>query len=113
MTAFPALFTPRHLLLHPISPPPVLLGITLFGLVTFTMAAPANVHVSSHPLLQAKLSQIRSASTTTRETRNLVHEISTILGVEAFASGWKATGTGKTVSVHSSNSMRSPITPRL
>ncbi|KAL4878859.1 uracil phosphoribosyltransferase-domain-containing protein [Aspergillus karnatakaensis] len=59
------------------------------------MAGLSNVHVSSHPLLQAKISQIRSSSTTTRETRNLVNEIATILGVEAFAS-WKATGTGKT-----------------
>ncbi|KAL4787923.1 uracil phosphoribosyltransferase-domain-containing protein [Aspergillus varians] len=60
------------------------------------MTLPSNVHISSHPLLQAKISQIRSSSSTTRETRNLVHEIATILGVEAFASGWKATGTGKT-----------------
>ncbi|KKK15370.1 hypothetical protein AOCH_005161 [Aspergillus ochraceoroseus] len=60
------------------------------------MAIPSNVHISSHPLLQAKLSQLRSSSTSTRETRNLVHEIATILGVEAFASGWKAAGTGKT-----------------
>lgn len=92
----------------PISSFSVLLRITLFGPASLTMTAPANVHVSSHPLLQAKLSQIRSASTTTRETRNLVHEIATILGVEAFASGWKATGTGKTVSVHSINSMEQP-----
>ncbi|OOF91679.1 hypothetical protein ASPCADRAFT_177019 [Aspergillus carbonarius ITEM 5010] len=62
------------------------------------MALPSNVHVSSHPLLQAKLSQLRSASTTTRETRSLVHEIATILGVEAFAAGWKVktSGTGTT-----------------
>ncbi|KAL4923475.1 uracil phosphoribosyltransferase [Aspergillus undulatus] len=59
------------------------------------MTVPKNVHISSHPLLQAKVSQIRSSSTTTRETRSLVNEIATILGVEAFA-GWKATGTGKT-----------------
>ncbi|KAL4801170.1 uracil phosphoribosyltransferase-domain-containing protein [Aspergillus venezuelensis] len=59
------------------------------------MAVPSNVHISSHPLLQAKISQIRSSSTTTRETRGLVNEIATILGVEAFA-GWKAMGTGKT-----------------
>ncbi|KAL2856984.1 uracil phosphoribosyltransferase-domain-containing protein [Aspergillus pseudodeflectus] len=59
------------------------------------MPVAANVHVSSHPLLQAKLSQLRSSSTTTRETRSLVHEIATILGVEAFA-GWKSTSTGKT-----------------
>ncbi|KAI9373682.1 uracil phosphoribosyltransferase-domain-containing protein [Aspergillus egyptiacus] len=60
------------------------------------MSLPSNVHVSAHPLLQAKLSQLRSSSTTTCETRSLVHEIATILGVEAFASGWKATSTGKT-----------------
>ncbi|CEL08891.1 Putative Uracil phosphoribosyltransferase (AFU_orthologue; AFUA_2G16200) [Aspergillus calidoustus] len=59
------------------------------------MPVAANVHVSTHPLLQAKLSQLRSSSTTTRETRSLVHEIATILGVEAFA-GWKSTSTGKT-----------------
>ncbi|PYH41631.1 uracil phosphoribosyltransferase [Aspergillus saccharolyticus JOP 1030-1] len=53
------------------------------------MSLPSNVHVSSHPLLQAKLSQLRSSSTSTRQTRDLVHEIATILGVEAFASGWK------------------------
>jgi hypothetical protein len=65
-------------------------------LLPLTMPVAANVHVSSHPLLQAKLSQLRSSSTTTRETRSLVHEIATILGVEAFA-GWKSTSTGKTV----------------
>ncbi|KAL4944164.1 hypothetical protein BDV06DRAFT_115269 [Aspergillus oleicola] len=59
------------------------------------MTVPSNVHISTHPLLQTKVSQIRSSSTTTREIRNLVNEIATILGVEAFA-GWKATGTGKT-----------------
>ncbi|KAI2967780.1 hypothetical protein CBS147323_4685 [Aspergillus niger] len=58
------------------------------------MALPSNVHVSSHPLLHAKLSQLRSASTSTRETRSLVHEIATILGVEAFAAGWKVKKAG-------------------
>ncbi|GKZ17905.1 hypothetical protein AbraIFM66951_006924 [Aspergillus brasiliensis] len=58
------------------------------------MALPSNVHVSSHPLLQAKLSQLRSASTSTRETRSLVHEIATILAVEAFAAGWKVKKAG-------------------
>lgn len=43
------------------------------------------VYVSSHPCLQAKLSQLRSQSTSTRETRAQVTEISTILGVEALA----------------------------
>ncbi|EAU37286.1 hypothetical protein ATEG_02324 [Aspergillus terreus NIH2624] len=49
------------------------------------MALPPNVHISAHPCLQAKLSLLRSKSTSTRETRGLVHEIATILGVEAFA----------------------------
>ncbi|KAJ5782547.1 hypothetical protein N7457_004321 [Penicillium paradoxum] len=61
------------------------------------MSLPPNVHVSSHPCLQAKLSLIRSSSTTPRETRGLVHDISNILGVEAFT-GLKLakTGTDKT-----------------
>ncbi|CAG8903641.1 unnamed protein product [Penicillium egyptiacum] len=57
------------------------------------MSLPPNVHVSSHPCLQAKLSLIRSASTTPRETRGLVHDIANILGVEAF-SGLKSVKTG-------------------
>jgi uracil phosphoribosyltransferase len=46
---------------------------------------PANVHVSKHPCLRAKLSQLRSKSTNARETKDLVHEISLILGIEALA----------------------------
>ncbi|KAJ6148285.1 hypothetical protein N7497_010267 [Penicillium chrysogenum] len=57
------------------------------------MSLPPNVHVSSHPCLQAKLSLIRSSSTTPRETRGLVHDIANILGVEAF-SGLKSVKTG-------------------
>src|SRR4051794_15815289 len=48
---------------------------------------PPNVHVSTHPCLQAKLSQLRDSNTKARETKALVHEISLILGVEALASG--------------------------
>jgi len=62
---------------------------------TNNMPLPSNVHVSSHPCLQAKLSQLRSQSTRPRETRALVHEIASILGVEAFASGLKLKPTGK------------------
>ncbi|KAJ6164928.1 hypothetical protein N7470_003600 [Penicillium chermesinum] len=58
------------------------------------MTLPSNVHVSSHPCLQAKLSQLRSSSTSPRETKALVHEISNILGVEAFT-GLKPLKTGK------------------
>ncbi|KAL1969716.1 hypothetical protein VTN77DRAFT_8269 [Rasamsonia byssochlamydoides] len=60
---------------------------------------PANVHISTHPCLRAKLSQLRSQSTTSRETRVLVHDIATILGCEALASGLLKTvssGTDKT-----------------
>jgi uracil phosphoribosyltransferase len=46
---------------------------------------PSNVHISRHPCLRAKLSQLRSKSTNARETKELVHEISLILGTEALA----------------------------
>ncbi|KAA8648222.1 hypothetical protein EYZ11_009159 [Aspergillus tanneri] len=58
------------------------------------MSLPPNVHVSSHPCLQAKLSQLRSKSTSTRDTRGLVHEIATIMAVEALAVGLKTTPCG-------------------
>ncbi|KFY28084.1 hypothetical protein V493_03090 [Pseudogymnoascus sp. VKM F-4281 (FW-2241)] len=48
---------------------------------------PANVHVSRHPCVQAKLSQLRSTKAGARETRALLHEISTIIAVEATAAG--------------------------
>lgn len=48
-------------------------------------AIPENVHVSQHPCLRAKLSQLRSKSTTAGETKQLVHEISLIIGTEALA----------------------------
>ncbi|EGD96907.1 uracil phosphoribosyltransferase [Trichophyton tonsurans CBS 112818] len=46
---------------------------------------PKNVHVSRHPCLQVKLSQLRSGKASSRETNDLVHEIATIIGCEAFA----------------------------
>ncbi|PNS19380.1 hypothetical protein CAC42_2557 [Sphaceloma murrayae] len=48
---------------------------------------PPNIHVSSHPCLKAKLSQLRSASTTARETKRLVNDIALMVGYEALASG--------------------------
>jgi uracil phosphoribosyltransferase len=48
---------------------------------------PQNVHVSTHPCLLAKLSQLRSKSTSARETKALIHEIALIIGVEALAAG--------------------------
>ncbi|KAL1956445.1 hypothetical protein VTO42DRAFT_7332 [Malbranchea cinnamomea] len=55
---------------------------------------PPNVHVSTHPCLRAKLSQLRSQSTSSRDTNALVHEISTILGCEALAQSLKTTISG-------------------
>jgi uracil phosphoribosyltransferase len=46
---------------------------------------PSNVHVSQHPCLLAKLSQLRSKSTSPREVSSLVHEISLIVSCEALA----------------------------
>jgi uracil phosphoribosyltransferase len=46
---------------------------------------PTNVHVSRHPCLRAKISQLRSKSANARETKQLVHEISLIIGTQALA----------------------------
>lgn len=51
---------------------------------------PKNAHVSNHPCLKAKLSQLRSASTGSREVQALVHEIAVMVGYEALASGLTA-----------------------
>ncbi|ORY17111.1 uracil phosphoribosyltransferase-domain-containing protein [Clohesyomyces aquaticus] len=58
---------------------------------------PSNAHVSTHPCLQAKLSQLRSASTSSRDVQSLVHEIALMVGYEALASGLasKQDGTDK------------------
>jgi len=50
-----------------------------------SQSLPSNVHVSSHPCLQAKLSQLRDSTANSRETKALVHEISLIIGCEALA----------------------------
>ncbi|KAL2024697.1 hypothetical protein VTK56DRAFT_6898 [Thermocarpiscus australiensis] len=52
---------------------------------------PPNVHVSQHPCLLAKLSQLRSGSTGPRDVKRLVHEISLIVGCEALAKALAAT----------------------
>jgi uracil phosphoribosyltransferase len=49
------------------------------------MSLPPNVHVSTHPCLLGKLSQLRSKSTNVKEVKTLVHEISLLLGCEALA----------------------------
>ncbi|KAK5136996.1 hypothetical protein LTR08_001503 [Meristemomyces frigidus] len=55
---------------------------------------PPNVHVSTHPCVRAKLSQLRSSSTNARDTKTLVHEIATIVGCEALAHGLETVQTG-------------------
>jgi len=48
---------------------------------------PQNAHLSTHPCLQVKLSQLRSKTANARETKVLVHEIAMFVGMEATASG--------------------------
>jgi len=48
---------------------------------------PKNAHVSQHPCLKAKLSQLRSASTASKEVQTLVHDIALMVGYEALAAG--------------------------
>jgi len=69
-----SLSLPLALILRPVPAPLVM------------SALPTNVHVSKHPCLRAKLSQLRSKSMNARETKDVVHEISLILATEALAS---------------------------
>lgn len=48
---------------------------------------PPNVHISTHPCVRAKLSQLRSSSTNSADVQRLVNEIATIVGCEALANG--------------------------
>lgn len=57
-------------------------------------STPPNVHVSSHPCVKAKLSQLRSASTSAKDTKTLIHEIATMVGCEALAHGLSTAQTG-------------------
>ena len=61
-------------------------------------ALPANVTVSTHPCLLAKLSQLRSASTSPKETKALVHELTLLLAAEALARNLTAAAHGTDVS---------------
>lgn len=55
-----------------------------------TADLPKNAHVSRHPCLQAKLSQLRSAKTGCRDVQTLVHEIALMVGYEALGAGLTA-----------------------
>jgi uracil phosphoribosyltransferase len=48
---------------------------------------PPNVHVSQHPCLLAKLSQLRSQGTPPKAVKALIHDISLIVACEALAKG--------------------------
>jgi uracil phosphoribosyltransferase len=48
---------------------------------------PPNVHVSQHPCLLAKLSQLRSQDTPPKDVKGLIHDIALIVGCEALAKG--------------------------
>lgn len=63
------------------------------------MPLPNNVHVSQHPCLRAKLSQLRSGTTSAKEVKALVHEIALIVGCEALGSAI-STAPGPKVCVH-------------
>jgi uracil phosphoribosyltransferase len=53
-------------------------------------ALPSNVHPSTHPAVQIKLSQLRSANAGKREVKALTHEVGLILAVEALGKVLKA-----------------------
>jgi uracil phosphoribosyltransferase len=71
---------------------------------------PSNVHVSSHPCLKAKLSLLRSQSTHARDTKQLVHEIATIIGCEALAHGLEVTESGSVSSHNTQHTYPIPST---
>lgn len=54
------------------------------------MSLPSNVHVSSHPVLAAKLSQLRQKSSA-KETRQLSTELASILSVWVSGEVFKST----------------------
>jgi hypothetical protein len=60
-----------------------------FNMPSFSL--PSNVHVSHHPCLMAKLSQLRSKNTPAKEVKSLVHEIGLIVACEALSSVVKST----------------------
>lgn len=62
---------------------------------------PSNVHVSSHPVIAAKVAQLRSAESDSRAVRQLTDEISLLLAYEATAAAF-------TASTSSSGELRTP-----
>jgi len=84
------------------------------------MTLPSNVTVSSHPCLRAKLSQLRSSSTSSKETQSLVHEIALLLASDALrsvlsveASGTDTTPLGAQYTVEKATPKRIVLVPVL
>lgn len=81
----------RPPLLHPRGQPVTATAMSATPATPATPAPPAplppNAHVSQHPCLRAKLSQLRSRATSAREAKALIHEIALIVGCEALAHG--------------------------
>lgn len=44
-----------------------------------------NIHVSSHPIVAAKISQLRDRATTPKQVRELIHDLGQLIGYEATA----------------------------
>lgn len=72
---------------------------------------PPNVHASSHPCLRVKLSQLRSASTNARDTKQLVHDIATIVACEALSRNLSTTSAGQDSSPIGYSYTRDRLTP--
>ena len=72
-----------------------------------------NVHISTHPCVQAKLSQLRLRSTFSPDTKSLIHEMTLMIGCEALAASLRtvANGTVSLTSTHAVPSHRQ--SPRL
>jgi uracil phosphoribosyltransferase len=74
---------------------------------------PKNAHVSTHPCLLAKLSQLRSTKTGCREAQTLVHEIALMVGYEALGAGLSAqeNGTVRPLIARHPSIIRNPHSP--
>ncbi|OCK80735.1 PRTase-like protein [Lepidopterella palustris CBS 459.81] len=72
---------------------------------------PPNVHVSTHPCVRSKLSQLRSQSTTSREVQTLIHEIALMVGYEALAEGLETKDDGTDHSPLSYSYTKTTISP--
>lgn len=55
---------------------------------------PSSIHISTHPCVRAKLSQIRSKDVNARETQSMVHEIALIVACDALASELQTVSSG-------------------